>query len=80
MVPGCHSYRNDILIIKLHNFLLKYIAIEEAVLIKTLLKNIAVWYLNFILLEMTSQEYRPKHAQSNVFFPKTYIKQQDLLL
>ena len=37
---------------------------------QTALKNIAAWYLNFILLEMTSRKYRPKHAQSFVFYPK----------
>ena len=71
MVPRCHPNK-DILIIQLYNFLLKYIAIEGAALIKTALKNIAVWYLNFILLEMASRKYRPKHAQSNVFFSRTY--------
>mgnify|MGYP002803382487 FL=1 len=40
-----------------------------AALKETALKNIAVWYLNFTVLEMTSQKY--KHAES-----KTVLKQE----
>ena len=40
---------------------------------ETALKNIAVWYLDFILIEMKSQKYNPKYAQTNVFFAQNIV-------
>ena len=72
MVLGCHPYRNDILTIQLHNFFLKYLAIEGAALWIQHKKHCSMVPGFHSYIDKTSHNCRPK-VQPNVFFAKTYI-------
>ena len=52
----------------------KRLAMNIAALIETALKNIAVWYLHFTRMEMTSQKYQHAESRYRLFFTKTYSK------